>query len=55
MPKKQIVVKIATPKMVNQGGTNPLLYMAITRRQNRLECCSNPLKQWFSNGRYLAH
>ena len=42
--KKQKVVKIATPKKSNQGGITPLLYMSITRRQNRLESCSNPLK-----------
>jgi len=53
--KNQNVVKIPTPKKGNQGETKPLLYMAITRRQNRLESCSNPLKQCFSNGRDLAH
>jgi len=53
--KNQKVVKIATPKKGNQGGTKPLLYVAITIRRNRLESCSIPLKQWFSNGRHLAH
>jgi len=42
--KNQKVVKNPTPKRGNQGGITPLLDMAITRCQNRIESCSNPLK-----------
>jgi len=42
MPQKQKAVKNPTPKKGNQGGITPLLHMAITRCQNRLESCSNP-------------
>jgi len=42
--KKQKVVKISTPTNTNLGRITPSLYMAVTRRQNRLESCSNPLK-----------
>ena len=42
--KNQKVVKNPTPKKGNQGGMTPLFDIAITRCQNRLESCSNPLK-----------
>ena len=42
--KNQKAVKNPTPKKDNQGRITPLLDMAITRCQNRLESCSNPLK-----------
>jgi len=32
------------PKKGNQGRITPLLDMAVTRCQNRLESCSNPQK-----------
>jgi len=44
MPQNQKVVKNPTPKKGNQGRVTPLLDMAITHCQNRLESCSNPLK-----------
>jgi len=42
--KNQEVVKISTPTNSTLGWITPSLYMAITRRQNRLESCSSPLK-----------
>jgi len=42
--KNQKVVTNPTLKKGNQGRITPLLDMAITRFQNRLESCSNPLK-----------
>jgi len=42
--KNPKVVKNPTPKQGNQGRVTPLLDMAVTRCQNRLESCSNLLK-----------
>jgi len=42
--KNKKVVKNPTPKKGNQGRITPLLDMAISRCQNRLERCANPLK-----------
>ena len=41
---KNKVVKIATPTNSNLGWITPSLSMAVIRRQNRLESCSNSLK-----------
>ena len=49
--KKLKVVTISTPTNGNMFWITPSLYMAITRRQIRLESCSSPLKtredMWF--------
>jgi len=42
--KKQKMVKIYTPTNTNLGCKTTRLYMAIPRREYRLESCSNPLK-----------
>jgi len=42
--KNKRVVKISTTTNANLGLITPILYMAITLRQNMLESCSSPLK-----------
>jgi len=40
----QKVVKLSTPTKGNQGLNNTSLYMAINRRQKKLESCPSPQK-----------